>query len=143
MRPRSRRSARSCVRASAGCAGVLVLPRGGRTVTLLVRNLDRVRLSGGVSLVRPRRGRIRQLTLASVRTAGFAAGRRTTLRLRLSDAALRTLRGASGFRLPVVLTLRLRAADGRHVTVTLRATLDAAARFGVGLRSPAHAHAAC
>jgi len=124
-------------------AGVLVLAHGSRTLTLLVRNLDRVRLSGGVALVRPRRGRIRQLTLASIRTAGFAAGHRTTLKLRLSDAALRALRAASGFRLPVVLTLRLRAADGRRVTVTLRATLDASARFGVGVRAPARAHAAC
>ena len=124
--------------------GVLVLGHGSRTLKLLVRNLNRVRLTGGVSLVRPRRGRIRALTLASIRSAGFPAGRRTTLTLRLNDAALRALRAASGFRLPVVLTLRFHAADGRRVTVTLRATLDASARFGVGVRPRLPgAHAAC
>ncbi|HXE43770.1 MAG TPA: PKD domain-containing protein [Conexibacter sp.] len=123
---------------------VLVLGRGSRTLKLLVRNLNRVRLTGGVSLVRPRRGRVRALTLARIRSAAFPARRRATPTLRLSDAALRALRAASGFRLPVVLTLSFRAADGRRVTVTLRATLDASARFGAGARRHAPtAHAAC
>ncbi|HEX4805843.1 MAG TPA: PKD domain-containing protein [Conexibacter sp.] len=124
--------------------GVLVLGRRGGALKLFVRNANRVTLTGGATLVRPRRGRTAALTLARVRSARFPAGRRTTLTLRLSDRALRALRAASGFRLPVVLTLRFRAHDGRRVTVTLRATLDASARFGVGVspRRPS-ARAAC
>lgn len=122
--------------------GVIVLARSSRTLKLLARNLDAVRLSGSVTLVRPRRGRVRALTLASLRTAAFAPGRRTTLTLRLSDAALRALKAASGFRLPVLFTLQLRATDGRRVSATLTATLDASVRYAVPVHRPA-AHVAC
>lgn len=124
--------------------GLLVLGAGRSTLKLLVRNTNRVTLTGSATLAPPRRGRAAALMLARVRSARFPAGRRTTLTLRLSDRALRALRAASGFRLPVVLTLRFGAHDGRRVTVTLRATLDASARFGVGAggRRPS-ARAAC
>jgi len=113
--------------------GVLVLGRGSRTLKLVVRNPNAVRLTGSATLVRPGHGRrIRALTLARLRTVALPASRRTTLTLRLSNAALRTLRAASGFRLPVRFTLALRAADGRRVSATLTATLDASARFGAG-----------
>ncbi|HZV72355.1 MAG TPA: PKD domain-containing protein [Conexibacter sp.] len=123
--------------------GVLVLGRGVGTLKLIVRNPNRTTLHGSATLVRPRSGRRPALTLASRRTVRFAASRRTTLTLTLSDAALRALQRATGHRLPVRLTLRLRAADGRGVTVTLAATLDATARFtSTGARPPA-ARMAC
>ena len=113
--------------------GVLVLGRGSRTLKLVVRNPNAVRLRGSATLVRPGHGRrIHTLTLVRLRTVVLAAGRRATLTLRLSDPALRALRAASGFRLPVRFTLALRAADGRRVSATLTATLDASARFGAG-----------
>jgi hypothetical protein len=116
--------------------GVLVLARGSRTLRLTVRNLDAVALRGAVTLVRPRgRGRA-ALTLASRHGVAFAASRRTTLTLRLNDRALRTLGAASGHRLRVRLSLRLRAADGRLVTAALAATLDGAAVFAGRARIP-------
>ena len=125
--------------------GVLVLGRRSRTLKLVVRNLNAVRLTGSATLVRPGHGRrIRTLTLARLRTVALAAGRRTTLTLRLSAAALRALRAASGFRLSVRFTLSLHAADGRRVSATLTATLDASARFGAGRRVRLHgARMAC
>lgn len=126
--------------------GVLVLGRGSRTLKLVVRNPNAVRLTGSATLVRPGHGRrIRTLTLAHLRAVALPASRRTTLTLRLSNAALRTLRAASGFRLPVRFTLTLRAADGRRVSVTLTATLDASVRFGAGrlVRARGGARIAC
>jgi hypothetical protein len=115
--------------------GVFALGRTARTLKLLIRNPNAVRLTGSATLTRPRSGRRAALTLASRHRVRYAAGRRTTLTLTLTDQALRALRRASGFRLPVRVTLHLRAADGRRVSATLTATLDAAARFGVG-RAP-------
>jgi hypothetical protein len=123
--------------------GVLVLARRARTLTLIVRNPNAVRLTGSATLVRPPSGRLRALTLASRRRVGYAAGRRTTLTLTLTDQALRALKRASGFRLPVRVTLHLRAADGRRVGATLSATLDAAARFGIGRTRIPAARMAC
>lgn len=125
--------------------GVLVLGRGSRTLTLVVGNPNAVRLSGGATLIRPAHGRrVHALTLARLRTVTLAAGRRTTLALRLSDRALRALRAASGFRLPVRFALTLRAADGRRVSATLTTTLDASARFAPGrLVRPRGARVAC
>jgi hypothetical protein len=111
--------------------GVLVLARRARTLKLLIRNANAAKLTGSVTLVRPRSGRRAGLTLASRHRVGFAAGRRTAVTLTLTDQALRALKRASGFRLPVRVTLHLRAADGRRANATLTATLDAAARFGV------------
>lgn len=124
---------------------VLVLGRGSRTLKLPVRNPNAVRLTGSAALIRPAHGRrVRTLTLARLRTVALAAGRRTTLTLRLGDSALRALRAASGFRLPVRFTLTLRAADGRRVSATLTTTLDASARFAAGrLTRPRGARIAC
>jgi hypothetical protein len=123
--------------------GVLVLGRGTRTLKLVVRNPNAVKLTGSATLARPRSGRRRALTLASARRLAFAASRRTTLSLRLSDQALRALRRASGNRLPVLLTLHLRAADGRRTGATLTATLDATARFGRQRARVPAAHLSC
>ncbi|HKG01887.1 MAG TPA: PKD domain-containing protein [Conexibacter sp.] len=123
--------------------GVLALTRKARTLELLVRNPNAVRLIGSASLTRPRSGRRAALTLASRQRVRYAAGKRTTLTLTLTDQALRALKRASGFRLPVRVTLHLRAADGRRTSATLTATLDASARFGIGRgRTPA-ARMAC
>jgi PKD domain len=123
--------------------GVLVLGRRARTLKLLVRNANAVSLTGSAMLARPRSGRRAALTLASRHRVRYAAGRRTTLALTLSDQALRALKRASGFRLPVRVTLQLRAADGRRVGATLTATLDAAARFDAGRAPTATAHTSC
>lgn len=111
--------------------GVLVLARGARTLKLLVRNPNAAGLIGSVTLMRTPSGRRPALTLASRHRVRFPAGKRTTLTLTLTNQALRALKRASGFRLPVRVTLHLRAADGRRASATLTATLDAAARFGV------------
>jgi len=122
---------------------VLTLARGARTLKLVVRNPNGVRLTGSATLVRPRAGRRPALTLAIRRGVRFPAGRRTTLTLRLTAAALRALERAPAFRLPVKLVLHLRAADGGRASATRAATLDAAARFGIGrLRLP-HARTSC
>jgi PKD domain len=121
--------------------GVFVLARRARTLKLLVRNPNAASLTGSATLMRPRSGRRAALTLASRKQVRYAAGKRTTLTLTLTDQALRALKRASGFRLPVRVTLRLRAADGRRTSATLTATLDASARFAAG-RSPA-ARMAC
>jgi hypothetical protein len=123
--------------------GVLVLARGARTLKLSIRNPNAARLTGSAALIRPRSGRRAALTLASRRQVGYAAGKRTTLTLTLTDQALRALKRASGFRLPVRVTLYLRAADGRRVSATLTATLDAAARFGIGRARVPAARMAC
>jgi hypothetical protein len=117
-------------------SGVLVLARGSRTLRLTIRNPNAAKLSGTAALLRPRSRGHRALTLASRRGLVLRAGRTTTLSLRLTDQALRALRRASGHRLPVRLTLRLRAADRRLVTAALAATLDGAARFAA---QPPHA----
>lgn len=124
--------------------GVLVLGRGSRTLKPTIRNPNGGALHGMATLARPRSGSHPALTLASRRRLAFAGGnRRTTLTLQLTDQALRALQRASGHRLPIRLTLRLRAADGRLVTATLTATLDAAARFvRVVPRAPL-AHRSC
>lgn len=124
-------------------AGVLVLPRGARTLKLLVRNPNAASLTGSIALMRPRSGRRAALTLASRHRVRYAAGKRTTLTLTLTDQALRALKQASGFRLPVRVTLHLRAPDGRRVSATLTATLDAAARFAVGRTRLPAARMAC
>ena len=49
---------------------------------------------------------------------------------------------ASGFRLPVRVTLHLRAADGRRVSATLTATLDARGALRLAAR-PRRPRAAC
>ena len=123
--------------------GVFALARRARTLKLLVRNANAVSLTGSATLVRPRNGRLAALTLASRHRVRYAADRRTTLTLTLTDQALRALKRASGFRLPVRVTLHLRAADGRRTSATLTATLDASARFAAGrARTPA-ARMAC
>jgi len=129
--PTAPSSAAALVRPRIGGArgGVLVLARGARSLALVVRNANAARLTGSATLVRPRAARRPALTLASRRGARFAGRARTTLTLRLTDQALRALRRASGFRLPVKVTLHLRAADGRRVSASLAATLDASARF--------------
>jgi hypothetical protein len=123
--------------------GVLLLARGARTLKLLVRNPNAARLTGSVALVRPRLGRRPALTLAIRRRVGFAGRRRTSVALRLTDQALRALKRASGFRLPVKATLHARAADGRRTGATLAATLDAAPHFGVGRTRSPNARTAC
>jgi hypothetical protein len=123
--------------------GVLVLRRGSRTLKLIVRNRDAVTLRGNATLVRPRSGRRRALTLATRHGLALPGGRRATVVLRLSDAALRALRRASGFRLPVRLALTLRAADGRRTSARLTATLDASARFGIGRTGMPSGRRAC
>lgn len=109
--------------------GVVRLGRGSRTLRLVVANGNAARLSGRVTLVRPRSGRRPALTLALERGIALRGARRTTVPLTLGDAALRALRAAPGRRLAVRFALRLRAADGRAVTVSRRLTLDASARF--------------
>jgi PKD repeat protein len=123
--------------------GVLVLPRGARTLKLLVRNPNAASLTGSITLSRPRSDRRAALTLASRHRVRYAAGKRTTLTLTLTDQALRALKRASGFRLPVRVTLHLRAADGRRTSATLTATLDAAARFDIGRARIPAARMAC
>jgi len=110
--------------------GVLALARGARTLRLALRNPNRVPLHGRATLTRPRAGRRPALALASRRGLVLAPRRRTTVTLRLSDAALRALRAAPGHRLSATLTLRLRAADGRRVTARYALAVDAARRFG-------------
>jgi len=123
--------------------GVLVLARAARTLKLLVRNPNAASLTGSATLVRRRSGRRAALTLASRHLVRYAAGKRTTLTLTLTDQALRALKRASGFRLPVRVTLSLRAADGRRTSATLMATLDASARFAAGRTRLPVARMAC
>ncbi|HKG38176.1 MAG TPA: PKD domain-containing protein [Conexibacter sp.] len=124
-------------------AGVLALARTTRTLKLSIRNPNAMSLTGSVTLTRPRSDRRAALILASRHRVRFAAGRRTTLTLTLTDQALRVLKRASGFRLPVRVTLRLRAADGRRVSATRTATLDASARFAIGRTRLPAARMAC
>ncbi|HEV7774053.1 MAG TPA: PKD domain-containing protein [Conexibacter sp.] len=123
--------------------GVLVLPRSARTLKLLVRNPNAASLTGSITLMRPRSDRRPALTLASRHRVRYAAGKRTTLTLTLTDQALRALKRAPGFRLPVRVTLHLRAPDGRRTSATLTATLDASARFAVGRARIPTARMAC
>ncbi|MFL5816521.1 MAG: PKD domain-containing protein [Conexibacter sp.] len=141
--PPSRPAALVRPRVGGAPQGVFVLAARARTLKLLVRNPNAASLTGSVTLVRLRSGRRAALTLASRHRVGFAAGKRTTLTLTLTDQALRALARASGFRLPVRVTLRLRAADGRRVSATLTATLDASARFAVGRTRVPAARMAC
>ncbi|MGN6188064.1 MAG: hypothetical protein ACTHOE_04140 [Conexibacter sp.] len=122
--------------------GVLTLARGSRTLRLRVRNPNGVTLRGRAALTRPRAGRRAALTLASRRGLSFPPRRRTTVTLRLSDAALRALKRAPGHRLRVILTLRLSSADGRRLNVRAALTLDAAPRFGARAIRPS-ARTAC
>jgi hypothetical protein len=113
-----------------GRNGVLVLARGVRTVKVTVRNPNGSTLRGRATLMRPRAGTRPALTLASRRGLVLAARRRVTVPVRLTDPALRALQLAPGHRLRATLTLRLRAADGRHTTARRVFTLAAAPHFG-------------
>jgi len=122
--------------------GVLVLARATRALKLALRNPNAAALRGLAALTRPRAGRRPALALATRRRLVLAARRRTTVTLRLTTQALRALKHAPGHRLPVTLTLRLRAADGRRVSARAVLTLDAAPHFGTRSATPS-ARTAC
>jgi hypothetical protein len=101
--------------------GTLRLPRGSRTLTLRLVNRDALALHGSARLAYAhRRG-----TVALQPAVFLRAHARPLLHLRVSAAALRRLRAVKSHTLLVVLTLRLRSADGRLVQTSARYALSA------------------
>jgi hypothetical protein len=107
--------------------GTLRLAPGARTLVLRLVNRDALALRGSARLTYlHRRGTHGPTgTLALQRGVYVRAHGRSLLHLRLSVAALHRLRAAKGHAQRVVLTLRLRAADGRLVQTTTTYLLSA------------------
>lgn len=131
--------------------GLLRLAHGSRTVTVVLRSRDTVTLSGLATLTTVAAHRRPPVTLASQRGISVNGGGRVTLKLRLSDAALRRLRSAAKHASPVRLSVRLRTPDRRLETIVGTYTLDGSALYAPipprklshGLRRRALARIAC